>query len=461
MNNAIALVSENEELSYDDTLKAADAIAESVEERSVVFLFASNSIEAVCGYLGFLRKRVVATMIRPDLPYAQLAQLMDDYTPQYLWIPASYLEENPVPGTTQYAYRDYRLVRLDNPRYELNPELALMLTTSGSTGSPKFVRLSYENLKSNAESIAEYQRITAADRAITTLPFSYTYGISIINSHLVRGASVALCDESIVSGGFWHVFDTVKPTNFGGVPYTYQMLERLRFAKRDTPSLRFISQAGGRLGESLQEKFAKICADKGIDLFVMYGQTEATARVSWLPPEHAADKLGSIGIAIPGGSLELRDLETGATIADADVDGELIYRGSNVSLGYAICREDLAKPDERKGVLSTGDLARRDADGFYYITGRLKRFLKMFGSRVSLDELEKMLESQGWMAAATGEDNHLLVFTTEPDTDAVLDFIVSNTGLHPSGLLVTHLDEIPHTNAGKVDYQALARLSSR
>ncbi len=458
MNNAVALVTENEELSYGDMLEAADGIAATVDERSVVFLFASNSIEAVCGYVGFLRKHAVATMIRPDLPWAQLSQLIDTYTPQYLWIPTSYLEENPVPGTSQYSYRDYQLVRLDNPAYEVNPDLALMLTTSGSTGSPKFVRLSYENLQANAESIAEYQQLTAEDRAITTLPFSYTYGISIVNSHLLRGASIALCDESIVSGGFWSFFDKVQPTNFGGVPYTYQMLDRLRFARRNTPSLRFISQAGGRLGVPLQEKFAQICADKEIEFFVMYGQTEATARVSWLPPEHVSDKLGSIGIAIPGGSLELRDLETGETIVDADVDGELIYRGANVSLGYATCRDDLAKPDERQGVLSTGDLARRDADGFYYITGRLKRFLKMFGSRVSLDELEKMLEAQGWIAAATGEDNHLLVFTTESDTNAVLDFIVANTGLHPSGLRITHLDEIPHTNAGKVDYQTLIKL---
>lgn len=455
MDNAIALVDANGKMSYREMLATADEIAQGTEERALAFVVVSNTPATVCGYLGFLRRRVAVAMIPRDTPLPRFEQLVQTYRPQLLWVPEGYLDGTRPMGQVVRRSLGYTLLDLGNPRHDLDPQLALLLTTSGSTGSPKFVRLSYGNLESNARSIAEYQQITPRDRAITTLPLSYSYGISILNSHLVSGASLALCEDSIISGGFWDLLDRTGATNFGGVPYTYQMLKRLRFERRPTPSLRFISQAGGRLGETLQGEFAQICAQKGIDFFVMYGQTEATARISWLPPEYAGSKLGSIGIPIPGGSFSLVDVETGEEVHEPDRDGELVYHGPNVSMGYATCPEDLAKPDELHGVLHTGDIARFDGDGFYYITGRLKRFLKMFGSRISLDEVEKLLEKQGWQVAATGVDNRLLVFVTGGHAQEVLPFLLDNTSLHASGIEVVEIDELPHTASGKVDYPRL------
>ncbi len=453
----LALVSQDERLTYSELDDLAASIATPVPERSVVFLVASNTIASIAAYVGFLRKRVVVVMIRDESTSEQFKALVSAYSPQYIWAPVSF---EPLMGTgydTVMNNRGYQLFATGYFVYEINPDTALLLTTSGSTGTPKFVRLSYENLRSNAESIVEYQRITSGDRAITTLPFSYTYGISIVNSHLLAGASIVVTEASVMSRAFWDLLRETEATNFGGVPYTYQMLKRLRFGRMDLPSLRFISQAGGRLGETLQEEFGRICADKDIDFFVMYGQTEATARMSWLPPERVLDKLGSIGIAIPGGTFELRDANDGV-IEQPDVAGELVYRGANVSQGYATCKDDLAFGDERGGVLHTGDVAKRDEDGFYYVVGRMKRFLKMFGNRVNMDELEAIFAKRGIEMACIGSDDNMAVFTTSDDVDALLAAIAAETKLNPHGFSVHHIDEIPHTSSGKVDYVSLEGL---
>ena len=453
--DAIALIDRQGALTYDELVEFGDRLTESIEDRSLVFVLTSNTMGAIAGYAAFVRKRIVVLMLRPDIPAELFHNLVEAYRPQHLWMPEDAVEKLGIDTAPSFGAFGYQLHSTGYPRYDIHPELAVLLTTSGSTGSPKFVRLSYENILSNARSIAEYQKITPADRAITTLPASYTYGLSIVNSHLMSGASIALIDEGILSPAFWSFLAESHATNFGGVPYTYQMLARLKFERRDLPSLRFISQAGGRLGVDLHEKFARICADKGVDFIVMYGQTEATARMSWLPPEHALDKVGSIGIAIPGGEFEVRSLEDGSSVTTPHVSGELVYKGPNVSLGYAHGAADLALGDERGGELSTGDVAYFDEDGYYYISGRLKRFLKVFGNRVSLDELEALLEHEGWTCAAHGEDNRLAVSTTSADVDAIKAFLKDTTGLHPSAFVVRQVEEIPHTSAGKVDYTAL------
>lgn len=455
----IALISKDEQLTYDEMLVLADEIASHVEPRSLVFLVTSNTVPAVAGYVGFERRSAVPLMLREETGAGQLAHLMEAYTPRYVWAKTEFCDAMAAElGAHEVLFenRGYRLLATGAQSIDIQSDTALLLTTSGSTGTPKFVRLTARNLEANAESIAEYQRITEKDRAITTLPFSYSFGISIVNSHLLRGASIALTEDGILSRGFWEFLREVEATNFGGVPYTYQMLEKLRFGRMDLPSLRYIAQAGGRLGAHLQEVFGKICAEKGVQFFVMYGQTEATARMSWLPPEHVLDKLGSIGIAIPGGTFEIRDVDD-RPIEEPGVAGELVYHGDNVSLGYATCAAELANPDERHGVLHTGDVAKRDEDGYYYIVGRMKRFLKMFGNRVNLDELENIFTQRGYELACVGQDDHMVIFTTKDDQDELRQAIAEETKLYPKAFEVRKIDEIPHTSSGKVDYQSLEK----
>jgi acyl-coenzyme A synthetase/AMP-(fatty) acid ligase len=254
---------------------------------------------------------------------------------------------------------------------------------------------------------------------------------------------------------FWTFLEDEKATSLSGVPYTYEMLKRLRFFRMGLPSLRTLTQAGGKLNTELCREFAEYAQVTGKQFVVMYGQTEATARMSYLPPEQALSKAGSIGVAIPGGRFSLVD-ENRQLIETGGQTGELVYQGPNVSLGYAESAEDLAKGDENKGVLYTGDLAQRDNDGYYYIVGRKKRFIKLFGNRISLDETEGMLKSMYGDCACTGTDDKMTVYITEKGKEAeIKQFISMKTNIHFSAFEVRHIASIPKNSYGKTSYTEL------
>lgn len=339
----------------------------------------------------------------------------------------------------------------------LNEELALLLTTSGSTGSPKLVRQSYRNIQSNAEAIAAYLELDDTERPITTLPMNYTYGLSVINSHVQVGATVLLTEQSMAMKGFWQFMREQEATSFSGVPFTYELLKKVRFFKMDLPSLRTMTQAGGKLSPELHREFAQWAAEKGKRFVVMYGQTEATARMGYLPADKSLEKYGSMGRPIPGGRFILVD-GNDQEITEPDIVGELIYEGDNVTLGYGLCREDLAKGDERQGRLITGDMARMDADGYYYIVGRKKRFLKIFGNRVNLDEIDQLvkMEFPGLDCASTGVDDEMKTYVTDAAVaDAIRRFLSVKTHLSESAFTVEYIPEIPKNEAGKVLYKDL------
>ena len=462
-SNAPALLEGDACYTYYDMLGIADSIAENVESRSLVLLIARNTVASIAGYVGFLRRRAIPMMVGADLPPDRLVELLRLYAPDYLWAPIGFnpkvlQTEGYLPSgfsTGQYSLQSRRS-KPTQPVADADSETALLLATSGSTGDPKFVRLSYRNLESNARSIADYQSLRKSDCAVTTLPFSYSYGISIVNSHLVSGASIVLAESSILEKRFWDLFGKHAITNFGGVPYTYQMLAKLGVESLPLGNLRFASQAGGRLEPQLQRSFSEAFSRTGTEFFVMYGQTEATARMAWLPPERALEKLGSIGVAIPGGSFELQD-GSGQPIEGPDQDGELVYRGDNVCLGYAWKRDDLVNGDENRGILHTGDIARRDDDGFYYITGRMRRFVKLFGNRVSLDEIESLLAADGLSSACLGTDDGLTIFVEDGDEEAARQVIRSQTRVNMQAVSI-RCCTLPRKANGKIDYATLGKL---
>jgi len=451
-----AIITEAEEhVTYLELLETADKLTAFIPERSLIFLVCKNSFESVAAYVGFLRKRIVPVLINSGMDSALFSTLLKCYLPNYICCPKDWMAE----GDELYCYREYHLLQTDfNQKHELFPELALLLTTSGSTGSPKLVRQSYQNITSNANSIAQYLEITSKDRPITTLPMNYTFGLSILNSYLLMGASIIMTEASLMDKRFWNLLKAQEATTFSGVPYIYEMLKKLRFARMDLPSIRCMTQAGGKLSKELCAEFSDICAQKDIKFIVMYGQTEATARMSYLPWEYAKDKAGSIGITIPGGEFSLYDID-GNVINDSEVMGELVYSGDNVTLGYAQNWRDLGNSDENGGVLYTGDMAKRDNDGFYYIVGRKKRFLKLFGNRVNLDEVESLLKSAGYECICAGVDDHLKIYLTdESKKEEARRFISEKTGLNLAGFTSIFINEIPRNEAGKVLYSKLEEL---
>ncbi len=427
--------------SYKWLIDRGDTLSKSIPSRSLVFLIGSNSPDCIAAYTGFIRHGIVPVMISHTVSRELVDNLIACYKPDFIFQP----NDSGV----------YQLTSLSGSGTPLFDKLAIILTTSGSTGSPKFVRLSYENLESNARSIAQYLEINSSDRAITTLPMTYSYGLSIINSHLIQGGSIILTDATLMDRNFWSLIKTEQPTNFGGVPFIYQMLKKLRFARMNYPSIKYITQAGGHLPPDLVIEFEEICKQKGIKFIVMYGQTEATARISYMPWKSLAGRETSIGVAIPGGELFLID-DNNNIILDPQIPGELCYRGNNVSLGYAVCREDLSRQDDNHGVLKTGDIAQKDADGFYYIVGRKKRFLKIYGNRVNLDEVQELLHQHGIESACVGQDDAMKVFVeTGTDCQATKITLSELTKLNPAAFTVTAIDSIPRNEAGKILYSQL------
>lgn len=455
----IALIDEfDNQLTYGQLNANAVALADAVGKRCLVFSLCRNEIGSVIGYTGFVNNGIVPVQLNVHLDDALLKNLIDTYQPDYFWVPEDQMNRFSGTEPVYNAYGYYLLKTGNEKKYPLYEELGLLITTSGSTGSPKFVRQSYTNLLDNAQSIAEYLKLDETERPITTLPMNYVYGLSIINSHFLVGATLLLTEKGLMQKEFWEFFKRAEATSFGGVPYTYEMLDRLRFYRMDLPSLRTMTQAGGKITPELHEKFARYAEEKGKHFIVMYGAAEATSRMGYLPPERAVEKKGSMGIPIPGGVFHLVDAD-GKEITEPRVTGELVYEGKNVTLGYAECGEDLIKGDERHGRLETGDMAQFDEDGYFYIVGRKKRFLKIYGNRVNLDEVDRMIKGAFEIeVASAGVDDHLYIFLTEGKyAETVREFVVSKTKLNQAAFKVIVIDEIPKNDSGKTLYKELTK----
>lgn len=459
-NNTAAIDENGQCYSYGELEEQSQQLYKSISKRSLVFNLCSNEIGSLLGYVSFVNNSIVPLLLDANLNEQLLFTLIETYKPDYIWLPNS--------KATKFTYEvvseiyDYKLLKTPfSNEFEMHEDLALLLTTSGSTGSPKLVRQSYDNIRSNTEAIVKYLELDETERPITTLPMSYTYGLSIINTHLYVGASIILTEKTLMQKEFWQQFKTSEATSFGGVPYVYEILDKLRFFRMDLPSLRTMTQAGGKLSPELHKKFAEYAMSNSKKFVVMYGQTEATARMSYLPWEKALEKYGSMGVAIPGGEFALIDVN-GNIINKCDTVGELLYKGKNVTLGYAECGEDLSKSDERNGVLQTGDMAKIDEDGYYYIVGRKKRFIKIFGNRVNLDETERLLKKnyQELDIACAGKDDQMHVFIDKDwDMNEIKTFLSSTTGLNGVAFKVISVDSIPRNDSGKILYSKLQTIS--
>ncbi|MEV7605108.1 AMP-binding protein [Paenarthrobacter sp. NPDC089322] len=439
--NRPAILTSDGALSYLELARlVSDLVARLGETRRLVVLAAGNDLDSLVAYLAALTGNHAILLAPADKPDA-LASLISAYDPDVL------LAKGDGKGTP--LLEEPRI----GSRHNLHPELALLLSTSGSTGSPKLVRISHSNLTANAESIAQYLRIGPEDRAATTLPLNYCYGLSVVNSHLIRGAGLVLTDLSVVDPCFWELFREQRATSFAAVPYTFDLLERVGFAEKDLPHLRYVTQAGGRLAPEKVRSWAATGVQRGWDLFVMYGATEATARMAYLPPDLAIAHAGSIGVPVPGGTFRIDPVE-------GLPDGELVYTGPNVMLGYAERPEDLALGREIHE-LRTGDLARQHPNGLYEVVGRRSRFVKIVGLRVDLGQVEQILDRMGITAAAAGSDESLVVAVEGQQDPAMLAKVLAGSIGLPRGAVAVHaVERLPRLSSGKVDYPAVQRLAA-
>lgn len=400
------------EVSYAELKELSDQAVAGVPPRTLKILLCRNDLATVSTFVGCLNHGIVPLLLSEKIDPGLLRRLEDVYR-----------------GSV------------------LHDDLALLLTTSGSTGSPKLVRISYDNLLANYEMCRVATPIGRDDRVVTVLPVNYTFGANLVGSRLHAGASLVLTSKSVMDFEFWQLFDRFGVNRLAGVPYMYEIMAKLRFFKRTLPTLRTLSVGGGALSPELYARYRDWAREKGVSFLVKYGATEATTYMSVFDVNSRPEKSGSVGRPVGGGRFEIED-------------GELVYYGANVAMGYAECAADLAKGDEWHGRLATGDLAKRDADGYFYLTGRKSRFLKIYGNRVSLAEVENLVKDSvsGVDCAAAGEDNHLVVFITDGlRAEEVSGLIVDRLHYNASSFEIRMVPEIPRTQSGKVDYQALSK----
>jgi long-chain acyl-CoA synthetase len=409
-------------------------------ERKLVFLYLDNSIESISAFFSVLKSCHAMALLSADLAENFKTELENIYSPAFIFD----IKRSQING---YTSTGNFFTKIDYEAIGIHSSIKILLSTSGTTGSPKFVKLSEQNLLSNAEAIATYLSIQPADVTPLNLPVYYSYGLSVLTSNSLKGGKIMCGNIDVLNRNFWNNMQQFGYTSIAGVPFVYEMLDRIGFTKKKYPSLRYFTQAGGKLQNNLVKKFADFAEHEHIRFYVMYGQTEATARMSYLPPERLQEKIGSIGIPIPGGKLFV-----------SEENSELCYEGPNIFGGYVSAPDDLNTFDQQK-VLQTGDIASVDTEGFFYVTGRLKRFVKLFGNRVNLDELESLLTKNfGVICKCVGNNDKKLFIAANNlmgKENEIKSYLVDELKIHPSVIRIQQVDDIPLTPNGKVDYTGL------
>ncbi len=456
----IALMDDHKNrVTYQDICVFCNVYGKTIKRRSLLFLLCRNTAGAVLNYLACLENDIVPLLLNASIDEELLEELCQKYDPEYLCMPTDATDMcKALTGDGKVVLEEYgyRVIWMDTDACPMHDKLALLMSTSGSTGSSKLVRYSKENLEVNAGNVAKVFGWTESEKPVCDLPMNYTMGLNVINSHLVVGATVVLTDYNLMSPDYWNVVKQEQCTNFTGVPFSYSILTKLRVDRMELPYLKTLAEGGGSLSENEFKMWAEYASRNGKRFFATFGTTETSARMAYLPPDLAVHKTGSIGIAIPQGEMFLLD-EDGKEIREAQAQGELGYRGPNVTLGYAVCREDFKLGDVFGGEYHTGDIARRDQDGCYYIVGRKSRFIKLLGMRISLDECERLIRDKLQVEnICMGKDEKMVIYITLAHRcDEVSDFISKKLKLYRSVFEVRYIREIPRSESGKILYQQL------
>lgn len=467
---------------FDKTVSQVESIFQLLFEQQgkcLVGIESNNSLNCLVVYFALLRSQHCLLLLESGQDKLKQQQIIQNYQINLLLDKSLInLLATELVESAENLYQQLPLKFL--PAQTIHPDIKLLLTTSGSTGSCKYVKLTADNLQANCQSICQYLQLSADDSVVTTLPMFYSFGLSVIHTHIASGSQLVLSNATPMDKNLWALFKQYQPTCLYGVPFFYQMLLRLSLQRLPLQSVRLFAQAGGRLDNALilqlhyysQQQNDGSCHKQ---LFIMYGQTEATARMAYLHPDKLPEKVGYIGQAIPGGEFKLvNDLAAHADNQDSNTQatqtGELYYRGGNVSLGLAQNRQMLEQVEKTEW-LATGDLAERDTEGDYKIIGRLKRFIKIVGKRINLDEVEAWL-SQSDLARnltehaqilASGDDDKLVLVVTgklaanqvEQIQQPLIQHASELLSVHASYLRVAHIEQSPLTANNKVDYTKL------
>lgn len=424
--------------------------------RSTVFILADNNIDSILAFLVSVNNKMVPLLLNANIDNDLLRKYVEIYKPRYIFTAKDNVAIA-VRTEKRFELKNYELLETKYPTYILNEELAFLLSTSGTTGSPKLVRHSYKNLVESAKNVAVALNLTENERALAALPIYFTQGLNVVLSNLYVGATVLISDFSLMQKEFWQFLKDYKATSITGVPYSYEIMLRLGFLNMELPDLKIVNQGGGRLNDILFKRIAEYAVKNDKKFIATYGSTETTSRMCFLDPELAISKIGSIGRPIYPGHIYLID-NNGKIINKSDTVGEIVYSGPNVTMGYANSIGDLYLGDEKQGKHFTGDMAYYDADGCYFIVGRKGRFVKIYGYRLSLDEIEKILRDIFKDDfACVGNDKKIYIYLENKSlsSDEIIKVISEKLGLLKTVFEVNYIYKLPRNSYGKILYKEL------
>lgn len=454
----IALLSESTSLTFEDLENEYTIIKKIIPRFSLVLMITGNSLGTIANYTSFIKNGCTIQLIDSKTDISELDRIIKLYGPDYISFSKNWNESKIINNYNLkkiHTFHENVIFKTHYKKKKIKKDLCILMPTSGSMGSQKYVKITKENIFHNTNSIISYLKLNKRDRSITSMPFCYSYMLSIINSHLEIGASIFVTQESIIQSKFWRQFSENKINNFNGVPYHYEILIKLGLKKKNFSNLKFFTQAGGKLDTLKTKNILKFCIKEKKQFYIMYGQTEASPRMSYFNLIDFQKKIGSIGKPIPGGNFYLID-QKGNKIKETNIIGELIYKGKNVSIGYAYNSNDLSKHDTNKKKLKTGDLAFFDKDKFYYLTGRKKRIIKLFGNRFNLDDIEEKFLRQKINIACINENENLILFIEKNyHKKKLIKKIHEILPINNINMKIIKLRKIPRLNNGKINYKKL------
>lgn len=457
----IALLSSSSvSLSYGDLENQYRVIKKIIPSSSLILMITENSIGSIASYTSFIKNDCVVQLVDSKTNIFEIQNLINLYKPNYISCSKTWYEKhrfNKFNLKSIYTYFENNIFKTQFTKLKkLKGNLSILMPTSGSMGSKKYVKISKENIFNNTISIISYLKLNKQNRSITSMPFCYSYMLSVINSHLEVGGSIFVTEETIIQSNFWKYFKEKKVNNFNGVPYHYEILIKLGLKKNIFSKLKFFTQAGGKLDNLKTQGILNFCLKEKKIFYVMYGQTEASPRMSYVNLTASPSKIGSIGKPIPGGNFFIIDND-GKKITKENVTGELVYKGKNVSTGYANNYKDLLKKNTNKKLLKTGDLAFYDRDKFYFITGRKSRIIKLYGNRFNLDDIEeRFFRNKISLACINVNDNLILFLEKSYSRNTLIKKIYEITSTNKIDIKIKVLKKIPRLNNGKINYKKLS-----
>ena len=404
-NYSIALINPytKKDYSYSNIYSFKLKFEKNFKNKSVVLLISSNTIFSILSYVSLIssNRDIIIILLDESIKLEFIKKTIQKYKPNYV-LTNKKININKYQIKTKiedYIIFENKTVKNEN----LNFLNKLLIPTSGTTGNPKMVRLSHENLNQNSLSIIKSLRIKKKDTAITTMPMSYSYGLSILNTHLICNSRIVVCRDSIANKKFWECFSKYRVTNLNGVPKFYEFLNKLKFENFNIKSLKYITQAGGNLDIKIKKYLYEISKKHNFLFYVMYGLSEASPRVSILNVTKNKKKIKSVGKPIPGVEVNIKKKNK--------KKGFIEILGKNISLGYSKSINDLKKSNENNYKFISEDIGYLDKDNFLFISNRLNKISKIFGLRIDLNDFEKKLSEFGFKCECLSSDRFIFINT--------------------------------------------------